>query len=209
MNNLNELTGALLKAAPPLDGDGRLLARAVYRELAEGKPVVESQLAIATDTSLGRVQALLAEWSGGVFRNDADDIVGFWGLAVSEMPHRLDIDGVRLYAWCAWDTLFLPGVLGATAKVESSDPSSGELVTLTVTPAGVTERSHPEMMVSFLSPSGEFDESVITSFCHYVHFFTDPDSAASWLATHDQTFLLGLDEAFALGQRWNAGRGLG
>jgi hypothetical protein len=28
--------------------------------------------------------------------------------------------GVTLYAWCAWDTLFIPELLGRTARVESS-----------------------------------------------------------------------------------------
>jgi len=46
------------------------------------------------------------------------------------------------------------------------------------------------------------------NFYQYLHFFTDPDSAAHWLSAHDETFLLELDAAFELGRRWNAARGL-
>lgn len=99
-------------------------------------------------------------------------------------------------------------MLAADAHVQSVDPHSGETITLTVTPDSVIERSHERIGVSFLTPDKSFDADVITSFCHYVHFFTDADSAAPWLAAHDRTFLIGLDEAFELGRRWNIARGL-
>ncbi|MBF6557706.1 MAG: alkylmercury lyase [Acidimicrobiales bacterium] len=206
MNDLHDLTDALIAAAPVFRGDDQLLARAVYRTLARGKPVTDADLATTTELPIDQVQAVLAGWPG-VFRNADNNIVGFWGLALLEMPHALTVDGAELYAWCAWDTLFLPAVLKATAEVHSADPSSGEPVTLIVTPNEVKERSHERIAVSFLSPGSPFEAGVIESFCHYVHFFTDPESAAPWVSSHDGTFLIGLDDAFQLGQRWNAARG--
>jgi hypothetical protein len=64
-------------------------------------------------------------------------VVGYWGLSIPEAyasPHRLTIDGRRLSAWCAWDTLFLPQLLGQTADVESTSPTAGATVHVTVTP---------------------------------------------------------------------------
>ncbi|MHB1834417.1 MAG: organomercurial lyase [Solirubrobacteraceae bacterium] len=48
-----------------------------------------------------------------VFRDGDGRVVGFMGLSVVEFGgHRIELDGRRLTAWCAWDTLFLPGLLG-------------------------------------------------------------------------------------------------
>lgn len=205
--SLDELTDALVAASPVLDARGRLLARAVYSGLAHGRPVSDTNLAVETQLPLDDVRSTLASWPA-LFRDNDDHVVGFGGLALSKMPHALDVNGIHLYAWCAFDTLFLPGVLRADAFVQSKDPHRGEPVTLTVTPNKVSERSHDQMVVSFLTPSQRFDSTIITSFCHYVHFFTDPTSAAHWLAGHDGTFLLELDDAFELATRWNTARGL-
>ena len=66
--------------------------------------------------------------------------------AVATALGDLDPAGQRLtiapYAWCAWDTLFLPARLGQAARVTSACPVTGELITLTVTPEGLTEISH-------------------------------------------------------------------
>jgi hypothetical protein len=64
-------------------------------------------------------------------------VTGFWGLALSEMPHRLQVDA--LYGWCAWDTLFIPLILGKEAHVESPCATTGEIVSLTVGPDGVRD----------------------------------------------------------------------
>jgi hypothetical protein len=47
---------------------------------------------------------------------------------------------------------------------------------------------------------------VTASFCHYVHFFRDREAGARWAAQHPGTFLLSLEEAFAVGKRMNAVR---
>lgn len=59
-------------------------------------------------------------------------------------------------------------------------------------------------MVSFLVPEGSFDADVVQSFCHFVHFFVDREAGERWVAAHEGTFLLPLDEAFELGRLTNA-----
>jgi alkylmercury lyase len=118
--------------------------------------------------------------------------------------HRLEVDGRELFAWCAWDTLFLPGVLGATARVRSRCPTTGETISLVVSPERVVETSHPDAVVSFLLPDRDFDADVIQSFCHFVHLFASPEAGHAWTAEHPGTFLLSLEEAFELGRLVNA-----
>ena len=85
----------------------------------------------------------------------------------------------------------------------SACPVTGELITLTVTPEGVTKISHPEAVVSFLMPDGPFDSGVIESFCHFVHFFASRQAGEQWVAGHPGTFLLTLGEAADLAARGN------
>lgn len=205
---LADLSDALVGAAPNLDTDGRAIARTTYRLLAKGEPVADSAIADQTGLTVEQVSSALESW-GGVYRDKDNQIIGFWGLTIAEMqPHRLQVNGVNLYAWCAWDTLFLPAVLDAQVSVISKDANNGQTVILTITPDAVTERSHREMVVSFLLPTQPFSDDVIQSFCHYVHFFTDRQSARPWLDAHENTFAIPLDEAFDLGRRWNAARQL-
>jgi alkylmercury lyase len=108
--SLDVLTDALAGATPRLDAQTRPLALALYHGLARGRPVADATLALETSMTLEQVRSTLDTWCGA-FRNNDEDIIGFWGLAITEMPHSLVVDGVQLYAWCAWDTLFLPAIL--------------------------------------------------------------------------------------------------
>src|SRR5947208_260834 len=179
---LSELASALLRVFPPLDERGRGIALQTYRELARGAPVEPAKEALAQ----------LRGWPG-VYFDDQERVIGFWGLTIVPMPHRLRIGERRLYAWCAWDTLFLPMLLDARVGVESACRASGEPVRLTVTPTGLDSAAPAETVVSFLLPRAEaVNANVITSFCHFVHFFRSPAVASDWLAQRPGMFQLSL-----------------
>lgn len=59
-------------------------------------------------------------------------MIGFAGLSVREMDHSLELDGRRVWTWCAWDTLFLPELIDAEANVSSRCPVTGKEITLAV-----------------------------------------------------------------------------
>ncbi len=150
---LDQLLDALLGVAPPLEGSDPLLAASVYRLLAGGAPVDDATLAAATGLSPEHTRGRLGGWSG-VGRNPQGGIVAFWGLCLHETAHALDLlQGQRVYAWCAWDTLFLPQLLQVTAQVHSLDPQNGHTLDLTVSPQRVIRRSHNDMVVSFVHPN--------------------------------------------------------
>lgn len=60
-----------------------------------------------------------------------------------------------------------------------------------------------EVVVSILEPRGPFDADLIASFCHYVHFFVDPQAGEKWTSEHPGTFLLSLGETFELARLTN------
>lgn len=198
----NQLLTALLAARPAMDDDDRALAVAVYRRLALGDPVREAELGSDTGQPVAGVHRRLRSWPG-VYRNQDQDLIGFWGLTIADTPpHRYRVRDVQLWTWCAWDTLFITRILSATAHVESVDAHTAEPITLTVATNGTISSRRSEMVLSFLDPAGRFDADIIASFCHYVHFFAHPDHGHRWTAQHPGTYLLSLDDAVEVGQRF-------
>src|SRR5713101_652642 len=117
-------------------GHSRLLLR-VMRRLAKGHPVTRGEVEeIVAELGLARddAQPFLRKVTE---RNAQGQIVGIMGLSLNDYPHRVQVDGVALSAWCAEDTLFLPAMLQQTVTVESPSPISKEKVRLTVSPQGV------------------------------------------------------------------------
>lgn len=205
-NDLQQITQRLIDAFPAMSASQQALALRLYRELGKGMPVSNEQLAAASGQDIDAVHDTLAEWPG-VFRDQEGRVTGFWGLSVEEMPHRLTVGGVTLYAWCAWDTLFLPRLLDAAAEVVSTYPVTETRLHLNISPRRVEAGRHPDMVVSFLTPAvDELTRDITTSFCHFVYFFPNRLIGEQWRADHPDTFLLGLDEAFEVGRQLNLAR---
>ena len=205
MERLRAIADAVAKAEPELGEPQQRVALAVYKRLAEGSPAPVADVAERAHMDEGEVEELLGSWPG-VFRNEGGDVLGFWGLTVQRLvpTHRIAAHGRELFAWCAWDTLFLPALLGTTMQVESTCPTSGQTISLEVSPEEVLRTSHPTAQVSFLVPERVLGADVIQSFCHFVHFFSSRDAGEAWTAEHEGTFLLSLEEAFELGRMVNA-----
>jgi alkylmercury lyase len=186
------------------------VAVALYRELAKGRAVDAAQLGRALGISPAEGHALLRRdcINDLVYSDDQGRVLGFGGLAAAPMHHRFEVDGRILSTWCAWDSLFIPEILGRPARITSPDPESGELVRLVVTPDRVESAEPPGAVVSFVLPDAEvFGTSaanVMAKFCHFIFFFASRLSGESWVARHPGTFLYSLDEAFVLAKRHNA-----
>jgi alkylmercury lyase len=179
--------------------DDAPLARALLRELADGRPVSAEALATSTGRDHDDVATTLVRWPN-VRRDEHGRVEGFGGLSLRPTKHRLDVGGRRLYTWCAWDTLFLPALMGDQARVESTCPMTGTEVGLTVAPDCVLA-AHPEdVWVSFPAPEGTTTDEIVESLCCHVHFLAGADRADRWASAHPGTFALGLAGAFELGR---------
>src|SRR5260370_18117540 len=105
------------------------------------------------------------------------------------------IDGRRLSAWCAWDTLFLPSLFGKPAEVESRSPGLAGAVKLTVTPTGVKDLEPKHAHVSFVLPnSTDVQNDIYNTFCHFAYSFPSRHAADSCPAHHPATFVLSATE---------------
>lgn len=193
----------------PFSPEEQRAAVTLYLELAKGQAVDAGQLAQALGVSPSEARALLERDSikAFVYPDAQGRVVGFGGLAVAPMHHRFEVDGRGLWTWCAWDSLFIPEILGKEARVTSPDPENGELVRLVVLPDGIESAEPKDAVVSFLLPDAhDFDTSaanVMMKFCHFVFFFTSRSSGERWIAKHPGTFLYSPDQALALAKRLN------
>lgn len=179
----------------------------IYRELARGQPVLRAGLAEALEVPTRTVDELLEHPNLKclTYTDREGRIIGFGGLAVREMSHRFTVDGRTLYTWCAWDSLFIPGILGREADVESPAPGSTVRVRLQVAPDRVKRVQPRSAVMSFLLPSAETFQAdalkAMASFCHYIFFFPDQETAAARTGSHAGTTVLSVSDAFELGHR--------
>lgn len=203
---VRQLADALMDSFPKLDDTKRRIALSTYKLLARGIATPLEEIAFDAGCGVEEAHGIFDGWAG-VYLDDARRVIGFWGLAIPEMKHRFEVDGVRLHAWCAWDTLFLPELLGKTAKVESACATSAQPVRLTVSPVRVESARPASLVLSFVEPNASrFDGDIITRFCHYVHFFGSRADGEAWIAKTPGTFLLTLDEGVELARLKNQGQ---
>jgi alkylmercury lyase len=204
--DLDEVAASIVGAFPTLDVIEQRLSLELYRLLAEGQPVPRAMLAERLSISVETVNQVLDRWPG-IFCDPERRVVGYWGLSVPtaySSPHQLTVSGRRLSAWCAWDTLFLPQLLGQTAEVESISPDPGASVRLTVTPERVERVDPVDTEMSFLLPDPiGVQKDVVTTFCHFIHFFPSRQIGESWAAKRAGTFMVSIDEAAQVARRKN------
>jgi alkylmercury lyase len=194
--------GGLLDYGPDLS---RLLVR-LMRELAQGRPVPKERVdQIIGDLGIDRDDAY--RFLGGVAERDADgNVFGAMGLSLNNTPHRFYVNGIRMSAWCAGDTLFLPAVLDQTAIVESKSPVTRERVKLTVSPQGVEEVDPAGAVVSIvIVDPNDADmgsvEAIWGTFCHHIFFFASREEAERWASGRDDIEILSVEEAYELGRQ--------
>jgi len=204
-NQLEDILYAFPDWFLDFDEEAKIISLELYQLLAKGKPVSKQVLAEKTEKPLGEIEKMLNSWSG-IYFNDEDEIIGYWGLTIVQMPHQFIINDITLYTWCAWDALFIPTLIGETALIESQCPISNQLIKLTVTPDGVQTVIPSSAIVTFIEPpeSEKIQDNVVDSFCHYVHFLNSSNEIKAWESEQQGKFIyLTIDESFLLGKMKN------
>jgi len=172
------------------------LFRALLCELVAGSPVSRERLSELMGWPVNKVSAAL-EQAPGVEYDSAGHIIGY-GLTLRETPHAFEVDGRRLYTWCALDALIFPSLVGNTAQVFSSCAATRAPVRLTVTPDGIRDLDPAGAMVSLVPPDASAD--VRSAFCCHVHFFASAAAADAWAGAQANVAIVSVHDAFRLGQ---------
>jgi alkylmercury lyase len=177
----------------------RVAARGLFphaiRLLADGEPVTLERLAGAAGRPVGDVEAALDAQTSAE-RDDQGRLMGL-ALTLRPTPHRFTVDGRRLFAWCATDTLMLPVVIGRPAVAESTCPQTGQPIRLEVAPDGVQRVDPATAVVSAVRPAGELAD-VRADACVHGHFFSSTGATTSWSEAHPDGHVLTVGEAFRL-----------
>ncbi|MDT7531481.1 organomercurial lyase MerB [Sphingopyxis sp. SE2] len=194
---ITEIAESLTPANQP-EGFGELFV-VLLRELAKGRPVSRTTLAITLDWPAERVNAVLERTTSTEYDNDGN-IVGHV-LTLRETSHIFEIDGRRLYAWCALDTLMFPALIGQTARVSSHCAATGAPVSLTISPNEIQNVVPADAVVSLVLPQATAD--IRQSFCCHVHFFASVVAAKDWASKREGVEIASVQDAFRLGQELN------
>jgi alkylmercury lyase len=126
----------------------------IVRAIAEHGMLSPERFAEAMGLDVSRAEELFAGLGAiGMQSDGTGNIVGA-ALTTQESPHKLRVGGKDLYAWCALDTLFIPGLLGEIADVESVCPTTGEPIRLRISPECVETCEPPDPWVSVFLPGG-------------------------------------------------------
>jgi alkylmercury lyase len=125
---------------------------ALVRGIAERGAVTAADFSRATALDPEKASEAFAGLATvGLERDAAGRIIGA-ALTTKPTPHSVRLEGRQLYAWCALDTLFIPGLAGKPAIIGSTCPTSGASIRLRVTPAGVESADPIDALVSVVLP---------------------------------------------------------
>ncbi|MDE4121828.1 organomercurial lyase [Phaeobacter gallaeciensis] len=168
---------------------------ALYRLIADGEPVDKAALALRAGVNEAEVSNVLDSLppSNIVFDQNGR-ITGYRGLSLLPSRHRLLSKSVQLYAWCAFDCLFLPELLGQSMEVHSTCPGTGEEIYLLLEP-GRVEKVFPEtVFVSFVTPQlNDYQDDLRGNFCCHVNFFSSEKAGLDWTQAHGGSVIVGLE----------------
>ncbi|NEE02610.1 organomercurial lyase [Phytoactinopolyspora halotolerans] len=180
-------------------GPARLLVGTLRLLAQEGPVTRERARGVVADLGVDRVQAdeLLEAWTE---RGEDGDIVGL-GVTYNPTAHQMSVDGVRMWAWCAMDTLIFSFVLNQQIAVESQAPGSGGTVRLRVSPSGITDLDPVYAVISW--PARDTDQVDMSSkaaiwgtFCHHSFFFRSRAEGDMWASGRDDVVMLEMDDGF-------------
>jgi alkylmercury lyase len=172
----------------------------LLRLLAEGRPVPPARIAAELGISPDAATAAL-EQSTAVELDEGGNVTAAFGLTLNPTPHRFRANGHDFYTWCALDTLYIPGVIGQTARVESTCPVTGTKIQLTVTPDGIEGLEPAAAVMAIVIPeTAQACYGIRESFCNHVHFLSSREAASEWSANNQKAIVLSVDDAHKVGR---------
>ena len=176
----------------------RAVYKAVLRAFAgTGRPPGPGELEqVARAHGLDLAQTLAGLAAADVLGLDGQGRIRMaYPFSAAPTPHQVAIaGGPRVHAMCAIDALGIPAMLRADAVITSSDPVTGEPVTVTF--AAGKARWDPPGAVAFTGCTPG-DGAAEDTCCGYLNFFAGPESARRWACQHAEVTGTVLDQATA------------
>jgi len=171
--------------------------------LSKGGPVSPDRLAEAWGMPLEQVNAIF-EQASELGTLQLDDLGNMVGSAISLLPssHKFQVNEKTLYAWCSYDAIYAPGVIGCDAVIESVDPLTNESIRIKVSPDGVVE-SEPEGVVStVVGIDADARGGAESPRCNQMHFFVSEENVREWSVNYPKVSIMTLNQLFDLAREF-------
>jgi alkylmercury lyase len=171
--------------------------------LAEGNPVSPESLADAWEMPLEQVNAIFeqAAAQGTLQLDDAGHMVGSY-LSLLPTNHKFRVEDKTLYAWCAYDAIYLPGIIGKNAVIESSDPYSGEPIQVKTSPDGEIDLQPEGIVVTVVGIDADTRGGAESPRCSQMHFFRSYENAEQWSGDYADVSILTVHQVFELAREF-------
>lgn len=168
----------------------RAVQQAVLRHFAAtGRAPEVTALEPAAAAAGRRAHDVLAELAAEDFLalDSEGRITAAYPFSSVATPHRVVIGGrAEVWAMCAIDALGISAMLGTDVTIHSSDPVTGEIVTVTVNitsgRCGAVQAQPPGTVVFLGRRSCAGPAATVC--CDALNFFTSAVSARTWIAQH-------------------------
>jgi alkylmercury lyase len=171
----------------------------LMRLLANGEPISRAQLATVLQRPVAEVTEALRQFEDLV--TDSGGRVVSAGISLQPTPYHFEVNGHRLFTWCALDTLIFPAWLEQTAQVSSVCPVTGTAIHLRVSPDRVEQLDPASSVISLRIQDGLATCGTIRdAFCAYSQFFASREAASAWQAQHPDGHVLSIEDASRLAQ---------
>ncbi|MEV5877318.1 alkylmercury lyase family protein [Streptomyces sp. NPDC052101] len=169
----------------PAERGLRAVRQRILRHFAATGVTPDTQMLQAVAAGAGRSATdVLAELAAEDFLtlDEAGNIRAAYPFSAIPTRHRVLLEsGVEVWSMCAIDALGIPAMLGQDAVISSTDPVSGDPITITSTTG--TFRWEPASAVVFLGHRPEGGPAA-TACCDALNFFTDAANARAWTRRH-------------------------
>jgi len=165
--------------------------------LSKGEPVSRDRLAEAWGMPLEQVNAIF-EQASALGTLQLDDEGNMVGSAISLVPssHKFLVNGKTLYAWCSYDAIYAPGVIGSDAVVESVDPLTNESIRIKVSPNGVMESEPEGIVTTVVGMEADARGGAESPRCNQMQFFVSEENASKWAIDHSGVSIMTVDQLF-------------
>ncbi|MFG2876421.1 alkylmercury lyase family protein [Streptomyces sp. NPDC048337] len=171
----------------PAERGLRAVHQAVLLHLATTGHAPDPAALEAAAATAGRTAAeVLAELDREDFLtlDPAGRISAAYPFSATPTRHRVrSADGVQVWSMCAIDALGIRAMLGRDVTISSTDPVTGEPVTVTFT-GGVPTWEPATTVVYVGRRAGEGPAAAVC--CDALNFFTGPASAEQWQRNHPE-----------------------
>lgn len=146
----------------PTENDWRI-RRHIYDGLAAGGPApdavaIAGRFGMSTDMARQSLRRL-HDAHALVLRPGGDAVLMAHPLSAVPTDYRVIVDGVALYANCAWDSLGIPAMLGRDAEIEARHPLTADIERYSIKAGRL--RSEGEFLVHFAHPFRQWYDDIV------------------------------------------------